>query len=120
VNAYGIRISLVIDPDTGLPLPAAERGRGAVRLWRFTDRSRQSLCDTHVLESTIPLAAIPCERATPALVLPGARQGVLQIDPHRDVFSAPDHVQWIELVTCLEPERTQRINPRPDTWRPEA
>jgi hypothetical protein len=120
VNAHGIRIKLVTDEETGLPLEPSARGPGVIRFWRFTDRSRRSLPDTHVLEFTIPMGEVPCERAEPALVLPGSTSGVLQIDPRRDVFSAPDHVASIELVTCLEPEQLHSVNPRPSDWRPEA
>lgn len=118
MNAHGIRVRLHTDPETGLPYPPDAR-KGAVRFYRQVDRSRQSLPDTHQLEFTIPLGMIPCERVESALALPGATGGVLQIDPQRDVFTAPELVQWLDLVSCVEPERLYPINARPSDWRPE-
>lgn len=121
MNAHGLRVRLATNPETGLPYsPVSAPGlKGAVRFWRWIDRSRQSLPDTHELEFTIPLRMIPTTRAEEALELPGAQAGVLQVDPRRDVWTAPECVQWIDLVSCPEPEQLQSVNPRPDDWRPE-
>ncbi len=114
---HGLRVRLHSDPESGLPPECLERG--VVRLWRHVDNSRKGVPDTHQLALTIPAAEIPCRREVEFIpTVFGEDQ--LTFDPRRDVWTAPEEVEWIDLVTNVEPtERLNPIRPRAADWKPE-
>ncbi len=113
MNVHGIRMRLRADPETGLP--PEEAPPGVVRFYRLQDNSRQGRENEHKLEMTIPVSWVPFRRSDDPLKMP---EGVLLFNPNQDVWSAPDQVEWIDLVCWTEPERLAAIRPRLASWSP--
>ena len=115
---HGLRARLYLDVDTGLPPERMEAG--VLRLWRHVDNSRKGVPDTHRLLLTIPAAEVPCQRELEFLPTVFGDSQLMTFDPSRDVWTAPEQVEWIDLVTNVEPsERLHAIRPRAADWKPE-
>ena len=115
---HGLRARLYLDIETGLSPDCLERG--VVRLWRHVDNSRKGVPDTHRLALTIPAAEVPCKRELEFMPTVFGDTQLLTFDPLRDVWTAPEGVEWLDLVTNTEPaERIHPIHPRAHDWNPE-
>ena len=115
---HGLRVRLHNDPETCLP-PARLKA-GVIRFWRHVDNSRKGIPDTHQLVLTIPAAEVPCKREEEFMPTSfGMNQ--MTYDPARDVWTAPEQVEWLDLVTCADPaERLQPLRPRASDWKPDS
>ncbi len=115
---HGLRARLRNNHETGLPPESLERG--VIRFWRHVDNSRQGVPDTHQLTITIPCSKVPCRREQAFLPTVFGDEQVLMCDPRLDVWTAPEAVEWIDVVTSVDPsEQLYPIHPRAADWQPE-
>jgi len=125
VNVYGMRQRPRMDPETGSEIVTPPSTPGAIRLWRHVDRSRAGQPDGLRCVLTLAHAEVPGRTSETFYPLMGPGNVPLAVDPRRDVWSAPDWIEFIDLVVTvnadtLAPERSQSIRPRPESWVPEV
>jgi hypothetical protein len=127
MNVYGLRLRLHPDPETGAPPeyhpwaqdlePGADGKIGTVNFWQHQASGKLDDPGHYVLKICTQWRCFP--PFGHPLMDPGRFPEPLQYDPTCDVWTAPEWVELLGLVTCTEPERVHELRPRPESWRPQ-
>jgi hypothetical protein len=127
MNVYGMRLRPRLDPETGIEV-VPKTPAGLIRHWKHVDRSRQGQPDAMRLAFAVGHPEVPTRTAEKHYSLmghAGAPPGVpLAVDPRRDTWSAPDWIEFLDLVVAVNAdtgvcERVQSFRPRNEDWLPE-
>ena len=94
------------------------------RYWRHVDRSRSGQPDAMRCVLAVAHAEVPVRATEKFFSLLGPGGVPLAVDPRRDAWSAPDWIEFLDLVLAVNAdtgvcERVQSFRPRPEGWTPE-
>ena len=131
MNVLGLRARYVVDPETGSPRAVNTKTHpsGEIKLFARVDRSRAGLQPIVQEVFKVHWSKVPQRmQAEFFLIAKPDATGGLACDPRADTWTAPDWIEWIDLVTSFgepdaegkpTPGKIHSVRPKPDGWAPD-